>query len=178
MRNMKKRNLLSVLLIALILTVGVGSTVAYLIDQSDEVENTFEPTEVTCAVTETFANNVKSNVQIQNTGDVSAYMRAAIVVTWQDANGNVHAETPVLGTDYSMTINSDAWKLKDGFYYHLTAIDPNGKTPALITKCEVLAAAPATGYTLHVEIIAGAIQSEGGAVTVGSDGGWTITPVQ
>lgn len=178
MRKTTKRTLLTALMIVLIMTVTVSGTLAYLIAQSGEVENVFEPTEVTCEVTESFDGNVKSNVRIQNTGDVSAYIRAAIVVTWQDANGNVHAETPVLGTDYSMTINSDAWKLKDGFYYHLTAIDPNGKTPALITKCEVLAAAPATGYTLHVEIIAGAIQSEGGAVTVGSDGGWTITPVQ
>lgn len=173
MRKTTKRTLLTALMIALIMTVTVSGTLAYLIAQSGEVENVFEPTEVTCEVTEeSFDGTVKSGVRIKNNGDVSAYIRAAIVVTWQDAAGNVHGEAPVKDRDYELTIGSD-WKLSGNYYYYKNAVAVNDSTGELIDTCTVKAAAPAEGYTLHVEIIAGAIQSIGGAVTVDADGVWT-----
>lgn len=175
MRNVKKRNLLTILSIALMLTFAVGGTIAYLVDSTEEVENIFTPSEVTCKVIESMSANklTKSNVAIENTGDVKAYIRAAVVITWQDEKGKIYSEKPVAGEDYKI-VYTDSWKSNGGYYYYTEEIAPGVQTPVLISACEVLKAAPVEGYTLHVEIIGSAIQSEGGAVNVGAEGGWTI----
>lgn len=156
-RNKKKK---FVLLVAftLLLFVGAGSTMAFLVDGTEPVINTFTPSKVTCEVVETFENNVKSNVMIQNTGDTDAYIRAAIVVTWKDDNGNVYAEKPVISTDYTISFDND-WISKDGYYYYPSAIKPNGQTAVLIEKCTPVSGKAPEGYTLSVEILAEAIQS-------------------
>ena len=74
---------------------------AWLIDK-DAVTNSFTPSEVTCQVVEEFENGVsteKTGVVIENTGDASAYIRAAIVVNWVDEKGGIAAEAPVLGDE-------------------------------------------------------------------------------
>lgn len=150
------------LLISLIvmLVVGAGSTLAFLVDKTDEVENTFTPSEVTCEVVETFENNIKSNVAIRNTSDIDAYIRAAVVVSWQDREGNVYAATPVEGEDYTITYASNTgWIEAGGFQYYQTAVAKNAETEVLISTCRPLKAGP-EGYTLHVEILAQAIQAE------------------
>ena len=161
-RNSKKRATLAVLLIALILTATVGGTIAYLVTKTDPVVNVFQPAEVTSEVIEpgwTNGSTVKQNVTIKNTGDVSAFIRAAIIVTWQDGSGNVYSEVP--GTDdYTLTIGSD-WEPVGNYYYYKNAVDAGAETHKLIDTCTVIAAAPAAGYTLHVEIVGSAIQSTG-----------------
>ena len=67
-----------------------------------------DSSKVACLVEETFKNNVKSNVQVKNTGDAAAYLRAAVLVTWQDASGNVLGTAPVAGQDYSITMPASA----------------------------------------------------------------------
>ena len=91
-RMTNKRAFLAVAMIVLLLTASVGGTAAFLTDGTDEVANVFTPADVTSEVVEPYwqdGNIVKSNVTIRNTGNIDVYMRAAIVVTWQDANGNV-----------------------------------------------------------------------------------------
>lgn len=176
-RIQKKRAVYAAVLIALLLTTAVGGTLAYLSTQSTAVQNEFRPTEVTCKVNEPGwedGSTTKSNVSIQNVGDVPAYIRAAIVVTWQDGNGNVLGQAPVPGTDYTLSIGSGWSKGSDGFYYYRTPVPAGDSTGVLIESCQVTAAAPAAGYTLHVEVLGSAIQAEGGAVTLGADGVWTI----
>jgi galactose mutarotase-like enzyme len=53
----------------LILCATVGGTLAYVFMKTPTVENTFEPARVSCAVVETFTNNVKTNVRVENTGE-------------------------------------------------------------------------------------------------------------
>ena len=153
----RKQFVLLVSVVALILGI-VGGTVAYLVTNSGDVENTFQPSRVACAVSETFTNNVKSDVKIQNTGDTTAYIRAAVVVTWQDSKGNVSA-IPVKDTDYSITWTKDNWVEKGGYYYYTSPVAPNGFTGELFTNWQPIVAAPAEGYTLCVEILADAVQS-------------------
>ena len=148
-----------------VLALGiVGGTSAYLLTNTGNVVNTFTPSRVTCAVIEDpFTQNVsteKTNVKIQNTGDTEAYIRAAIIVTWQDSIGNVSATLPVAGEteDYTIYINSADWVLKsDGFYYYKNPVAPNVSTANLINSCTVNKANDQ--YTLCVEILADAIQS-------------------
>lgn len=159
-RRNKKAWLLLIAVAAMLLAV-VGGTVAYLVTRTNSKVNTFTPSKVACSVVETFKNNVKSNVQVKNTGDTAAYLRAAVLVTWQDASGNVLGTAPVAGQDYSITMPaSGKWaQANDGFWYYSEAVAPGASTEALIGECQPLKAAPQAGYTLHVEIVASAIQS-------------------
>lgn len=162
--NRKKRRLApwAALALALVLTLSVGGTIAYLITDTDPVENTFTPGNVDCQVIETFDGTIKSDVKIKNTGNTDAYIRAAIVVTWQNASGNVLGKAPVLGSDYTLKLATDTgWNIttSDGYYYYATAVSVNNSTGILINECTVLKPAPAEGYTLCVEVLADAIQA-------------------
>lgn len=155
----KKVSLLLVSLV-LIAAIAVGSTVAFIATSTNSITNTFNPANVTIDIDEKFENGVKTDVQVKNTGNTDAFIRAQIVVTWKDTNGNVSATKPVLGTDYTMTLNEADWfQGTDGFYYCTKSVAPNGgSTPVLIEKCEKTGTPP-DGYDLSVEIIASGIQS-------------------
>ena len=158
----KKVSLLLVSLV-LIAAIAVGSTVAFIATSTEPITNIFNPANVTIDIDEKFDNGVKTDVQVKNTGNTDAFIRAQIVVTWKDADGNVSATKPVLGEDkdYTMTLNETDWFLgSDGFYYCRTSVAPKGSTPALIAACKkVDGVTPPDGYDLSVEIIASGIQS-------------------
>ncbi|MBQ6933102.1 MAG: hypothetical protein IJN37_01805 [Clostridia bacterium] len=156
-----KKSIATLVSLILILTIGVGGTLAYLITSTGEVKNTFTPSQVNISVNENVDNGVKSNVKIQNHNDsVKAYIRAAIVVNWMDKDGNVWAAKPKKDTDYTMTTGGN-WTLgTDGYYYHKGAVEPNADTNVLITEAKYLANAP-DGYYLSIEILAQAIQADG-----------------
>ena len=152
----------AVLLIAIVMVIGAvaGTTVAFLTTKTEDVANQFEYGKVSCQVDETFANGTKSKVTIKNTGNIPAYIRAKVVVTWKDADGNVYGKAPA-SSDYLITYGSEWTQGTDGYYYYNTPVDANGSTPALITECKKTAdAAAPEGYDLSVEIIADAIQSQ------------------
>ena len=165
MKN-KTKTLWIVLSIALLLTVSVGSTLAYLITSSEDVENTFTPSYVTCQIVETRfdPNGSKEGVYVTNTGNIDAYIRAAVVVTWKDAeNGNVYGGgKPEAGTDYTIEMDKGwTYNTTDGFWYCNTAIEPGKDTPVLIKSCYPNADETPAGYGLNVEILAQAIQATG-----------------
>lgn len=159
MKSMKK-TLLIVAAVAALLAVAVGATVAFLVDNDGPVVNTFEPSKVPSEVEEKFEGNVKKEVKIKNKGNIDAYIRAAVVFTWQNEKGEVYPETPVEGTDYSITWTKTNWFKKGDYYYYENKVAPGKTTEELFTDCKPLKAAPADGYTLHVEIIGSAIQAE------------------
>ena len=177
---MKKKTILMLAAMALLLTVTVGSTIAYLVTSSGPVQNVFEPAYVKSTVIEPSwkdGNLEKSNVTIKNNGNVNAKIRAAIVVTWQDAEGNTLPNVPKLGTDYSLTIGEGWKKGSDGYYVWESDVAPGNSTGALITICKQEKAYE-DGRKLCVEVIGSAIQAEGGAVKVSDPAGWTITNPQ
>lgn len=166
--------LLSSLAVFLVLCVGV--TIAFLIAKDNAVENTFNPSTVSCAVNESFDGTTKSNVYLSNTGDTEAYIRAAIVVTWKDGeNGNVYGKAPVEGDDYAIELNLDDWiEGNDGYYYYKKPVAAGGQTAVLITECTAVQNNVPVGYGLNVEILGSAIQSV--PVTVVEDC-WTSVQV-
>lgn len=162
-RKRKPRiNKAAVLLTAAVLLIGavVGSTVAYLIAQTDAVENTFEYAKVSCAVEETFDGSTKEKVQIKNTGSTNAYIRATYVVNWLDGSGNIAASVPE-GYSYELTENpGNMWtKDDDGYFYYLTPVAPGDSTLGSLLTCTVKRPENPE-YRLSVEILADAIQSE------------------
>lgn len=173
-KQLRRPKRLATLLVSLLLVLGVavGGTVAFLSTSTGSKVNTFTPSEVTCEVTETFQNNVKSKVAVQNTGGTTAFIRAAINVTWMKneeagteynaADQTVSAKVPLKGTDYSITLaeNNNWIQGADGYYYYKLPVDPQGSTEVLIEDCKLQESASVPdGYHLSVEIVASAIQS-------------------
>ena len=161
--------------LALLVVVLVGTTTAFLIASDGPPINIFNSSRVTCQVNEeSFNGTTKTNVTISNTGDTEAYIRAAIVVTWKDAeNGNVYGSKPVEGTDYTIVMNENDWFLgNDGFWYYKAPVAPNASTAALINSCSPVESMTPAGYGLNVEILGSAIQSVPVNAVVGK---WGVT---
>lgn len=159
----------------LLLLATVGTTLAYIFTETKPVENTFNPSKVSCAVVENGyepvsgeiqnISDIKSNVQIKNIGDTDAYIRVAVVVNWASADGScVWAQKPA-DNDYEITynLNGDWFDGGDGFYYYSKTISPEELTTILINEAKQLKSAPQTPdgiqYYLSIEIVASAIQS-------------------
>ena len=154
----------SALLISILLLINVTlcGTIAYLAVSDTPLVNEFKPSVVTTSVSETFKDGVKSGVNISNTGNTSAWIRAAVVVTWKNASGEVYGQAPVAGTDYTNWTPGTAWvKGTDGFYYYTKPVAAKSSPEdALIATIGPLGPAPETGYFLTVEIIGSGIQSK------------------
>lgn len=167
---LKKKSLITLVSILAILCVTVGGSLAFLVDTDGPVTNVFNPSKVTTEVIENLNGKTKENVKIMNTGDTDAYIRAAVVVTWQDAQGNVYGKKPDPATDYTIVFetgqqsNPDGkWtKGVDGFYYWSEPVAPNDTTNILIQTCSVKNGAQIPdGYNLAVEIIGSGVQAKG-----------------
>ena len=165
-----QKSIIMLVALVLILTVSVGGTLAYLQTKTDSVTNTFTPSKVTVYVDEEYNGSTKENVKIKNTGDTEAWIRAVVVVTWQDVNGNVYGQQPVEGTDYTINYNlNDGWvKGADGFYYWNKPVLSDDEAPnncstgVLISSCTAndTVTVDDTTYYLNVEILGSGIQSK------------------
>ena len=188
-RRRRRRRLVIVLTAALLVVcLSAGGTLAFLLTRTETTKNVFSPGKVACEVTETFTDNVKSNVAVQNTGNTDAYIRAAINVTWMKNDTNagdqtVTAKVPQQGRDYTMSlsVNSGWLQETDGYWYYTIPVAPGASTGTLIDECKLLPGAEVPeGYHLSVEIISSAIQSSPAEVVQGKwhvvlDASGTIT---
>ena len=155
-----KRGIILLAALILALAVAVHGTVAYITFITPGVTNEFTPVFVTCAVEEDFADGVKSNVCIRNTGNTTAFIRVAMVANWvNDENGKVLAIAPKEGVDYIITWGDSGWQPStDGFYYHSAAVAPDKTTLPLIKEARAVNAPE--GYSLSLNILAHALQSD------------------
>lgn len=183
-RFKSKKTLTLLVALLVIFTVSVGSTLAFLITQTGPVVNTFTPGEIKGNVIETFDGETKKDVHIKidSNSDVSAYVRALVVVSWKDEKGNVYGKKPVADVDYSMDwgLDDNWFSVGDGYYYYKKPIGPgesSNDTTKLIDSCTQLKACENSNYNLNVDIIAEAVQAEpkdavedAWGVTVRSDG--------
>ncbi|MCG4527269.1 hypothetical protein NE626_05735 [Intestinimonas massiliensis] len=164
-------------LLALVLCCAVGGTLAWLIDATNPLENTFTPAQVKCTVVEdAFDGSTKTNVSVQNPADeknVTAYIRVALVPTWEDENGNAVAE-PASLDDLTLSLNPTDWVKIDSYYYCKTPVEPGSSTPVLVNSATVKTD---NGYSMNLQILAEAVQAEPASavesvwpVSVGSGG--------
>lgn len=159
-----KKPLILLVSLAVILLVGVVGTLALLKTQSGPVENTFVPGNVSVAVDEEFADNIKTNVCIKNTGNVDAYIRVAIIPTWEDGNGNPVGVSASLDDLTISWGSSDKWeKGEDGFWYYISPVSAGNGTDILIDAATVKtdSAGYNAGYQMNLQILAQGIQADG-----------------
>lgn len=151
MQTMKrnKRSALLLLVLVVLLATVVGVTVAYVIDKTQSITNTFTPSNVACEVQNANPYTVK------NVGDTACFVRVAVVVT-QRNSGNISAVKP----SYTVTYDGNWVQGRDGYYYYTQPLTVEDQT--------------ATGLTVDapdgctIELVASAIQTTAEAVSVWS----------
>ena len=152
---------ITIIIASLLIAAGaVGATLSYIMAKTPPVENEFEKAVVSCKVTETFDGTKKTDVAVQNTGNVTSYVRVVAVVSWVSSNdGAIFPVMPVEGVDFSLSLGSAAWhKSADGYYYFTSPLKAGASTDILISSIEEITAAP-DGCVLSVQIAASALQS-------------------
>lgn len=151
-----------ILAVALLLTVVIGGTIAWLAANSGPVTNAFTPAYVTSEVNETFLNNIKSDVKIENTGNIDAYIRVALVPTWENEDKSVAPVTASLSDLYIVwgdTYNADWFLGSDGYYYFKAPVAEGYFTSILIKSATVNNNATSQKYKMNLQILCEAIQS-------------------
>lgn len=162
-RRKQERRVSALALVCIICCLVSGLTLAYLVTSTEALTNVFGVPNFDTGISEDFSDGkVKKDVKIQNTGDVDAYVRVMVVVTWVNDAGEVYPQIPVEGTDYTITWTTDetAWvKGKDGYWYYTTPIAPDAATAVLFTDCTPVDGKAPDGYYLSVEILSQSIQA-------------------
>lgn len=155
----KRTILLSVIaMVSLTAVLSVGPIYAYLKMSDGPVTNTFDISpSVDPVVNDDYTISVGDNSNDADDTGYSVYVRAAVVVTWQNASGNVYGSVP----DCTIPINSDYWKLSGNYYYYNTPVHSEGTTQALLTDDVTTTEEAPDGYTLHVDILVQTIQAIG-----------------
>lgn len=159
--------------LALLLTLTVGTVIAFIIDKTENVENTFNPTKITTDITEKFDGEIKKDVNAVNTGDASAYIRIKLI-SYRVSETD---ETKVIGGSAAVPefTPGDGWFEKDGFYYWSSPVAPSASpTVPLIGEegIELQKYTDADGGKQVIEVMAEAIQSDPTTVVAEK---WNVT---
>ena len=83
----KKKALILAISAALLLAGATGGALAYLTGEADPVVNSFVPGAVTCEVVQTVTGDAETGAKVRNTGNVRAWIRAAVVGNTVNADG-------------------------------------------------------------------------------------------
>lgn len=163
MRTGTKRNHSKIVFIVLylclcVIAFTVGGAYAYLTAKTDSLSNEFIPAKVSCSIEENFSNGIKSNVKVRNTGNIDAYIRAAVVATFVSDDGKVLATAPKESVDYIVIWGAEGWiNGADGYWYHTKSVAPEEATVSLIESA--YAVSVPSGYRLHIQILATGLQA-------------------
>jgi hypothetical protein len=146
-KKLNKKGIALLISAVLILSVAVGTTIAFLVDSTEDVTDNFTPAKVICDVT-----NSGDTWSVKNVENIDAYIRVAVIVNetngtnlkWNDS----FSETiePVNTTDDSWTFIKVDEDTNFGYYYYNGTVAPGasvpfGKITAANAKIQVLAEA-------------------------------------
>ena len=166
-----KRKMIAVLSLVLIAGLVAVSDFAdaYMRKTTEEVDNTFIPAYVDCVVNEDFADNKKTAITVENTGNIDAYIRVRLVSYWIDESGAIvskSSEMPTFGI-------ADDWIPDAGnyTYYYTKKVAPDAFTTTLLNSAITLRLSY-EGYRQVVEVFAEAIQAEPDEAVTDS---WNVT---
>lgn len=168
---MKKRKLISYILIAFLLVTVCGTVMAYMFKKTEYMENRFTPAQVTCEVEETFNSDTsqKTSIKVQNTGNIDVYIRVRFVTYWINEASEIVAEPSVMP---DISYDNENWiKGSNDTYYYKIPVNPKSLTDELLTD-PIILEKTSDGYLQVVEVFAEAIQSEPDESVTGS---WEVT---
>lgn len=171
MKNVKNKRS-SKIILALVIAVSVaavGTTLAFMFRKA-AAKNSFVPASVTCKVYERFEGGTytegehdgtrKTDIKVENTGNIEAYIRLRLVSYWRDADGNT-VGVPSVMPNVSLYDNSGWMRGSDDTYYYTLPVKPEELTPVLCRTIMLETSADADGNTVYqtLEVFAEAIQS-------------------
>lgn len=141
----------------LLLALAIGGTVAWLSTKSAPITNTFNPSQVTCKVTENFDGTVKTNVNVENTGNIDAFIRVKLV-TYRTNNAGEHIGGTATLPDFAL---GAGWVKHGDYYYYTKPVEPNRTPEANLTNKMTLKGNydDADGGRQAIDVMAEAIQS-------------------
>jgi hypothetical protein len=140
--------------------------------KSQTISNPFLPARVSCKTHEKFVNfEEKTEITVENTGNIDAYLRVRLVFHWEDSKGNPVARDM---DPPKITINGEDWiSAGDYTYYYKYPVAPGDTTHNLLAQNAEISIPVETVpdkdyddnkivYTYHpvLEILAEAIQSK------------------
>lgn len=181
----KRRKKLNMFFVALVLLFlgAAGGTMAFLLDTTSRVENTFTPAEVKISINETVENNTKSGISFTNSNDpksVPVYVRATLVIYWKDTIDGAEELVPApAGASVSVPaeMGQDWIKVGDIYYYTVPVAPPDGTTTAMLMNAVTVTIPEGSTAKCYIDVRAEAIQAEPAdavkaawPVEVGSDG--------
>ena len=161
--NKKKRRLApwAALALALVLTLSVGGTIAYLITDTGPVTNTFTPGKTDISIDEQINGPSKNEITVKNDGNVPVYIRVVIVANYHTNMGDVCGQHSSVSVP-AFSLNSNWLKASDGFYYYKKPVSAGGSTENLIAQgSSITLNNAADGCVMHVDVLAQSIQAEG-----------------
>ena len=157
----------------LLLALAIGGTLAWLSTKDSPIQNKFLPTKVTC--------EVKSNVNVKNTGTINAFIRVKLVTYRTNDQGQHIGGTASLPT---FTLGAN-WVSYDGYYYYTLPVAPGERPKTNLTDSMTLVGSylDTDGGKQAVDVMAEAIQSVpedavkaawGAGFSIGADGSLSV----
>lgn len=150
-KHMNKRALALLLSSVLLTCAAVGTTVAWIMQQTEPQGNTFTPPDARIAL--------DTHDEILNKGNIPVYVRAMAVVNWYSTaeEHTILSEKPVENVDFEIDTVAGGWFLaSDGFYYRTEPLAP-GESVTLFTNAYQIK--EKTGYELRLLILSESIQT-------------------
>ena len=145
---MRKNRMIAAVALLALCAVIVPVVYAFMFRESTKLENTYIPATVTCEVHETMKNGAKTEITVQNTGNVDAYIRVRLIYYWQDSKGNIVArdmDPPDIRID---GVNNKDWVSSESdpytFYYMHVVAAKGGVTANLLAKDKSISMSPQT----------------------------------
>lgn len=172
-----RKLLLLLLAVVTVSAAAVGGTVAYLY-ASKTLDNTFEPVQMMCEVTEDFSDGItKKDVCVMNTSKAPAYIRVKLLPYWYDKESDIIVARQAWTPQFTP---GEGWVLgADGCYYYTAPVLPGASTKPLIPEL-TLKQDEASLSRQVLEILASCIQAEPATAvkTAWSGANGSVTDVQ
>lgn len=155
-----KREFVLICSVIVLVLGAVGGSLAYLLTNTDLVVNTFTAPETGVDIHETVAKNSKTNVSFTNTSDYPVYMRARLIINWEDKNGNIVPSVPddytYAGPNYGVD-----WQENGGYYYYKGKVSANGGfTTNFLNSITSTVPTENPEYFLRVDVLVETVQAE------------------
>ena len=165
----------------LLIAAAAGLTLAFMFKKAEKT-NRFIPAEVSCAVREktdgsevtgiAAVGSEKSDIRVENTGNVREFLRLKLVSYYVDSNGDI---VGTVSSQYPTLSLKNGWIAgANHTYYYPFPTDPGGMTEILCEPFTLGQTQLENGSTVYqvIEVIAEAVQAE--PISAGREA-WGVT---